>query len=58
MVPANRVDASSWEGGDCYIQCSLEERLSMRKGILTCAVAKTQENIYMNEWDKGIRKKV
>jgi len=37
-VPANRVDASGWEGGECHSPCSLEEGPSMRKGILLTGV--------------------
>ena len=35
MVPANRVDASGWEGGECGSQCSFGERHSVIEEILT-----------------------
>jgi hypothetical protein len=40
VVPAQRVDATGLEAGECSIQCSFEERRSMREEIVTVAVAR------------------
>ena len=37
-MPASRVDANVWEGGECCSLYSLEESCSMRKGILLTGV--------------------
>jgi len=35
MVPANRLEASGWEGGECGSQCSFGDGRSMTEEILT-----------------------
>jgi len=59
MVPANRVDASGWEGGESRSLCSLEKSRSMTKGIhLTGVVARHRRTSIWTEWKKGNGKKV
>jgi len=42
MLPANRVDASDWKGGECGSQRSFEERCFVRKEFLTGVVERTR----------------
>ena len=39
-VPASRVDASCWEGGECGSQCSFGERHSVIEKIVTGVIAR------------------
>jgi len=40
VVPANRVDAVGWEGGECGSQCSCGERRCMIEEILSDVIAR------------------
>jgi hypothetical protein len=56
VVPANRVNASSWEGGECGGQNSFENRQSVWEEILTGVAVRHRRTSTSAKWEKGKEK--